>query len=810
MSSRTSSRFNVARAAVTGLAASAMLAVSPAQAQSTAGGTEEIIVTARKRDESIMKTPVVMAAISEKKIQDLHISSVQGIATATPNLQINMGFALSGITANFRGLGNGGSANFIDQSMALNIDGFTSNSGRLYRQGAFDMAQIEVMKGPQALFYGKSTSSGLIAIHSADPTSTWDSKVGIGYEFEADEMDLDAYVSGPITDKLGIRIAGYHNTVKGWFTNPNPNVAHRRVVGSDDNGGRLTLKYNDPDTGFRAKLKVSFTDYSSTSWSSSTNQQICPQAGVGNTTIPFYNLYAPCKLSHFTQGTPDGAPYRPDLVFGNADTPENNAAFAVGSPYPGAGDGTPFSYTKTALAVLSLDYDIQPDLTLSSVTAYSGDKAADSGYNGTLGVVRTDLHGRTKETEFSQEVRITSNYKDRWYNFMLGGLYNPTTVKNELFFVFPSLRRYTDDKTTLKTETTGAFGQVLLTPIDKWELSAGIRYTHIRKHFVYMFACGNTGLACRDYLPDLLKPQIDFSEDAWTPEFTLTYRPTDDLTAFVTFKHGYKGPGFNANLIVPAYMPTMTAADLSPFGGEKVKGVEGGVKAELLDRQLALTLTGYRYNYKGLQVAFTDIVRNVVYISPAADARVQGIELGADYAPESVPGLTLNAFVNYNDSHYTSFPTSRCYGNQTVAQGCVGGVQDASGRPLHLAAKWTGNAGGAYRWDVNDNYWASFSASVKFSSGYYTSAELNPIGYFDGYALVDLALRFGPQSGKWELGLICRDCNDKLYPVFGVDSGANSSPPLNGVVQTAGVTAQVARPREIMLQLTVHPWGDSD
>jgi outer membrane receptor protein involved in Fe transport len=805
MPSTKSHQSGFARTIVAGVATIALMATGsvPVKAQVAGNATEEIIVTARKRAESIMKTPVVMSAIPQKKIEDLHITSVQAITAATPNLQIQMGFALAGITVNFRGLGNGGAANFIDQSMALNIDGFTTNSGRLYRQGAFDMAQIEVMKGPQALFYGKSTSSGLIAIHSADPTATWDSKVGVGYEFEADEMDLDGYISGPITDKLGIRIAGYHNTAKGWFEDPNPTTAVRRKPGYTNDGGRLTLKYDDADTGFRAKLKVSFTNDSSNTWSSSTNQQICPQKIVGGSTLPFVGLYAKCKVSHFTQGSPDSLPYRPDLVFNLGNT----AAFAVGTPNPNVKDGVPYGYTKTALAILNLDYDITPDITVSSVTAFDYDKAADSGANGTAGVGRIDLNGITKESELSQEVRVTSNYKDRWYNFMFGGLYNPTTVKNDLFLNFPAFTTYDHDITTLKTETTGAFGQVLLTPIDKWELSAGIRYTHIRKHFTYMYACSNTGFACRDYLPDLLKPQVDFSQSAWTPEFTLTYRPTDDLTAFITYKHGYKGPGFNANLVVARYTPTMSAADLSPFGGERVKGVEGGVKAQLLDRQLQLTATGYLYNYRDLQVAFTDVVRSLVYISPVARARVQGLELGADYAPASVPGLTLTAFVNYNDSHYTSFPTSRCYGNQTVAQGCIGGVQDLKGKPLNLAAKWTGNAGATYKWDVNDNYWASFSAGVKFSSGYFSSSELNPVGYFGGYALVDLAARFGPNSGKWELALVCRDCNDKLYPVYGNDSGNNSSPAVNGVPQPGGITAQVARPREILLQLTVHPWG---
>jgi outer membrane receptor protein involved in Fe transport len=788
---------------VAGVSAVVLMAtgVVPAHAQSASAGTEEIIVTARKREESIMKTPVVMAAISAKQIANMHVQSMTALTAATPNLQINTSFALAGSTVNFRGLSNGSSANFIDQSMALNIDGFTSNSGRLFRQGAFDMSQIEIMKGPQALFYGKSTSAGIIAIHSADPGSTWDTKVGVGYEFEADEMDLDGYISGPITDKLGIRIAAYHNTVKGWFENPNITSQTRRVPGSDNNGGRLTLKYDDPDVGLRIKFKGSFTDDQLHTWYSGMNQLICP-AGVS--LIPIYSLYTKCKLGHYTQGNPDGLPYRPDLVFGNANTPENNAAFAVGSPIPGFRDGKAYGFTKTALGVLSIDYDIAEGVTVSSVTALDYSSAADFGSNSTVNG-RNDLYGTSKESEFSQEVRVSTDWKDRWYNFMFGGLYNPTTVRNHLAISLPLFRRWTDDQTVLKTETTGGFGQIQLTPIDKWELSAGVRYTHIRKHFVSMYACSNLGPACRDYIGDLLKPQIDYSQSAWTPEFTLTYRPNDDWTTFITYKHGYKGPGYNANLVVSAYTPTMAASDLSPFGGEKVKGVEGGVKAQLMDHQLALTASGYLYNYKGLQVAFTDNIRNLIYISPVANARVQGFELGADYAPASVRGLTFTAFINYNDSHYTSFPTSRCYGSQTAAQGCIGGVQDVKGKTLNMAPKWVGNLGGTYEWDVNDNYRAAFTAGVKYSSSYLPSSELNPAGRQKAYALLDLALRFGPTDGRWELGVLCRDCNDTVYSVYATDSGTGSSPP--GF--PANVAAQAARPREVMLQLTVHPWrGD--
>ena len=241
-----------------------LLAMAPAMAQTAAppeeassvNTLEEIVITARKREESVMQSPVVVQVITEQQVQDLHLTSVESLETAVPELKITPAFGLSGASVTLRGIGNGDEATYEDQSVSLSLDDFTFSDGMMYKQGLFDLTQVEVLKGPQSLFYGKSSSGGVIALHSADPTSDWEAQAQTSYEFYADERDFNAFISGPINDELGIRLAGYYDTSEGYLYNPNPLNPEHRVPAEDSNGLRGTIKFDDPDLGLRVKLKV--------------------------------------------------------------------------------------------------------------------------------------------------------------------------------------------------------------------------------------------------------------------------------------------------------------------------------------------------------------------------------------------------------------------------------------------------------------------------------------------------------------------------------------------------------------------------
>jgi len=794
-----------------GVTAMALWSTNTVVAQTSAQesvGLEEIIVTARKREESIMQAPVIVQAITPQEIQDLHVNDVDAIGQASPGLQMNTAYTLAGSTVYLRGIGTSGSSNYIDESVALNIDGFTSNSGLLFRQGLLDVSQIEVLKGPQSLFFGKSTSAGLIAIHSADPTSSWDSKVSVGYEFNAEEKDVAGYISGPITDDLGIRIAAKYNWLEGWMTNPNPDNSNHHLPGGESDAARLTLKYDRSDLGLHANLKGAFTNDITNNWFGDFNQNVCPPGG---TATPFYRQYDDCSANRFVGGTPDVLPYNPTLNF----SAFNNASFAAATPLPIYRNGVPYGYTHTALGILSVSYDVAPDLTLSSVTASDWFNGQEAGASPNPGVTLVEIGASDKSQEFSEEVRLTSNWRDSWFNFMVGALYNPTTRTDKLDLVIvgagsvPQLGTYslyTDSNTRLKSETDGVFGQILLTPVRHWELSAGARYTYVEKHFTSMAvfnnypAFFNPGPQGEDIqnVPENLRTA---REIALTPEVTLRHFPNDDVMTFISYKKGYKGPGFNVNLAAPSF----NATNVNPFAGERTEGLEGGIKAEMLDRQVALTAVGYRYNYLGLQVAVTDVATHAAITRNGANARVQGIELGADYSPRRIQGLTLDSYVNYNESYYTAFDFAACYSQQTLAQGCVATptlvYQNLTNRTLSLAPRWVGTLGGHYKWNFANRYAARFSAGLSYSSSYLAQNALQPLSYQGSYALLNLGLHIGPTDGTWEVALLCRDCTNRYYLTEGVDAGAGT-----GNATTASSLAYIGRPQEIVLQFASHAW----
>jgi outer membrane receptor protein involved in Fe transport len=378
--------------------------------------------------------------------------------------------------------------------------------------------------------------------------------------------------------------------------------------------------------------------------------------------------------------------------------------------------------------------------------------------------------------EVSEELRLVSNW-NRWYNFIVGGLHAQTITNDRIAESIRSYQTYINNGATVDAETNSAFGQITLKPIDKWELDGGLRYTHVSRDYTSILILNNFLIpgSQGEQLQSLPSSLTQYTEHDVSPEATLSYRPADDLTAFISYKQGYKGPGNNSPLTVaPVLTPETFEAAVGglPFvHGEKAKGFEGGVKAQLLDRHLAVIATGYRYNYDNEQVSFSTNHGNSAIVANAASARVQGVELGGDYSPQATPGLTLSAFVNYNETYYLRFPNAPCYLGQSP-DFCIDGEQDLSGKTVSMAPKWSGYIGSQYAWNLNDKYTAAIHAKVQYSSSYLSDANLDPLSRQGSYPLVDAGIGVGRSDGQWELALLCRDCTNKVYIVKGEDGNA--------------------------------------
>ena len=781
----------------------ALDAAADADTGAESSGLQEIVVTARKREESVMRAPVLVDVVTEQQIADLKITNIYDLAqTLEPDLHVSYGFGPVGTVVYMRGIGSGDTASYVDQSVGLNVDGVGMSHGAFYKSDSFDLAQIEVLKGPQGLFYGKSTTAGIIALHTADPTPDWQSEASYGYEIYDEENQVNMFVSGPITDKLGIRLAGYYDQDAGWMYNPNPAATVNRT-GGEDFGGRLTLKWDDPEAGFRAKFKFgAYNDYTHAN-SGSLNQGFGCPTGVRENTLASYD---DCKLDKWNQGYVNGQPYNPNVNWYN--TLGNPVPFATGQESPLVQDGRTYGKTQTVNSVLNLEYDFTHALYLTSVSGYSWVHTVDYAH-GAFGLnTAYDVAGEWAETDVSEELRLASNWQDSWINFVVGALYAPGYNSNTEYASIPASTVWGTEYLIQKSDYDSGFGQLILTPFANWEIAPGIRYTHVKKYFDNLQVFnnfpipGNDGVNQAPLVPSNLK---SISEDNTSPEVTVTYRPNPDWTIYGSYKQGYKGPGFNAQtFLLTSFNPAIAqgAETVNPFGGEKVDGAEFGAKAVLLDRHLNVSLTPYYYKFSKLQVSNLNYLTHVIEVTNGADAKTYGVEFSANYRPP-VEGLQINTSVAYNEAQFTSFPLSPCWGGQTLAEGCVTNAdgsqtQNLQGRTLYQAPRWAGFVGGSYDRPMGD-YVLGFTVNGTFSSGYFTTAQLLPSGYQGGWVTFDASVHYGKPDRSWDLALIGRNLTDRLYVVGASDAG----------LVTPGVMADAFgftnRTRQLMLQITVRP-----
>lgn len=180
-------------------------ASAPADADS--GGLEEIIITARKREESLQDAPIQVTALSKERIQQFDATSLEKIAGLSPQLFVARTSNGSGAQITMRGIGSSSTSIGLEQSVAVVLDGVYFGQGRVLNEGMFDLAQVEILKGPQALFFGKNATAGVISLTTAKPGDELEAIGRTYYEFEAQEVRAEAIVSGPITETLGGRVA---------------------------------------------------------------------------------------------------------------------------------------------------------------------------------------------------------------------------------------------------------------------------------------------------------------------------------------------------------------------------------------------------------------------------------------------------------------------------------------------------------------------------------------------------------------------------------------------------------------------------
>ena len=766
-------------------------------------GLEEVIVTARKREESLQKVPVVVNVLSEQEIDRWELNGLESLAANIPELFIGRASNGSGSQITLRGIGSGRTTMGMEQSTAVVVDGVYYGHGMFLNEAMVDLSSIEVLKGPQALFYGKNATAGVISFNTANPTEKFEAQARVGYETTAEDVSAEGFVSGRISPtllgRLAVRVSdmsgGYFDqraidtpigfldlsTFEGVVRNQEPNKGG--LPGTESFFTRGTLIWSPSDT-FTANFKASVSqrDDESNAWNYVVFE--CP--------------------SGFTQPNPN-IPCEREF---NVHVP--NAPEGLGGTLPDMKeDGSSYNEYESFAFTADLNWKLT-DSEITSVTNYNWHRNkwglgqnVESPTSYIAATQNTSLEAWSNETRFQ-------TYFDQPFNFMVGFYYQDTKRDHAQAGEFAPLEISANPPETQFTsyikpsnsdaETISGFGQLTWRVNPETELSAGVRYIHeTRDSFLvqsYVMPALQ-GLFLQD-----VPVTADQKFTDWTPEVTIAYYPTDELTLFAGYKSAYKSGGFAvSSLIVAATVPS----DIT-FEPETGDGFEAGLKSILADGQVRLNFNLYSFKYKDLQVDFFDSQTFQFITTNAGSAKVEGAELELEFAPSGAPGLLLNGYLNYNKSRYTDY-IAPCYSGQSISAGCnttfgLGLGQDLSGSPLAMAPDFVASAGAVYQAEFGAGLMWELGGNLRFSDNYISSSFGAPLSEQGSYTNLDLSLRIRGQDDRWEGAIIARNVTDSFHisgetdlPNSGSGTGTDDAIPADPV-------GLVDLPRTILFQVT--------
>jgi iron complex outermembrane receptor protein len=362
------------------------------------------------------------------------------------------------------------------------------------------------------------------------------------------------------------------------------------------------------------------------------------------------------------------------------------------------------------------------------------------------------------------------------------------------------------------TEAYSVFGQLTYAFTDQLELSAGARKSWEKK------SLKGTINATPFTILDPKQKYDDFS-----PEVTLTYKITPDLTTYAAYREGFTSGGFNTvpvALSSPAF-PALKPRDLS-YDQMTAKGGEAGFKGYVADQQMRFDLVGYYYKYSGLQLSSWDAQAFAQRTQNAGGAKVRGVELSLWINPRDLEGLEVRMSGAYNRATYSDF-IGACYPGQSIARGCslvprnpaldpstYGTTanpftsQDQAGQQIARAPQFIYNAGFTYDFALSEGLGSSISFDANYMSSYMPHIEAMREARQRAYWTINGNLSlYGGEDRDWQVALIGRNLTNQIVAVSGGQVAFVGTGTGTAVTTLPDLYGSVNSPRALLLQLTV-------
>jgi outer membrane receptor protein involved in Fe transport len=710
----------------------------------------EIVVTAQRRSQPLQDVPVAVSVLSGDALTQQGLSSLEDVSARLPDVRIVSGPLTDFL--NIRGVGSGQNAGF-EQSVGTFVDGVYRGRSKSTQAALFDLDQVEILKGPQTTFFGNNAIAGAINITTRKPGDHFEYDGSARYTAHTGEYDYEGGLGGPVTDTLGIRLAGRLSGTNGYIHDltTGENGPHTR-----DYLGRISLRWKPSDawqTDARFDVGRSRT--------SDANAEVvlnCPSPFAGPT--DFACPYVVADHGGPTGNTPFYNSYAPH-TFANYDFHE--AALT-----------NTLDLGQLTLVSITGDFHHQYHA-LVQLVPVSNPGIADVG-------MAPSPYSETV-SQFSQEFRLQSQ-AGGMFEYMVGAYYSTlsTDVSSDIGAFFLPFGAFnplgtTDASTPVagindlryRDNTWSGFASATIKPIERLRINLGARFTAVHKDAHREDAFGAApGGNFSEFTPFDPMTQMVFAEifatnlndfvdptrtdKKFMPSAGLQYDLTDTVMGYFTFSRGFKAGGFSG------------ANEGSTFGPENVNAYEVGLKSELWDRRLILNGDVFRSDYTDLQETLITFPGGIPVstVANAAASRAQGIELSASLRMSRM--LSFSSEVAYLDSRYQNYPSGVCTMEQTAILG-AGCVQDMSGKRRPYSPDVSGNVSATLSVPITA-YELRIQPLVYFTSSFFTVATADPLLRQPGYAKVDLRASFGPSDQHWEVAVLGKNLTDRATAAY--------------------------------------------
>lgn len=556
---------------------------------------EEIIVTARKRDESIMDIPVSISAFSELEIANARIDNLQDVARLSPSLVVAESVGRQTSSPSIRGVAP---LSFADPTVLVYVDGFTLGFTRTQNNAMLaGLERIEVLRGPQATLYGRNALGGVINYITKKPTERVEGHVDIelgDYEWTR----LNASVSGPISEanKLYGSVSVGYSKYEGFMYNRWDD--QENVNGEEDRLATVNLRYSPTD---RTTLNFTYT-YGKADDDCGDCSHV-PDTFLGSL-VPDAYL---------------------ELGAGNVDF--NDVDRSVNQDFLG--------WFKRDEDTFVLNAEVEFDkLTWTSIVGYgdsftsiAADQTREPGVTipifGAFFVVDRDNDG------WSAETRLASN-TDGAFSWLVGLYAYEYERRAQIYLEDPTTPNFGDTtlftNNTLNVENYAAFVNFDYDLSEAWNIGVGLRYDY----------------EDNGSLNELNGETRSVDKGVFLPRVDVTYRVSDYMNLFGTISRGYHAGGTN-NPVAPE--PT--------YEPEFLTNYEAGIKGSTADGRLSYELAAFYMDWEDQQVQQFIIGPNITYILNEGESDITGLE--ATFSAVPLNGFTLAGSFSWLDAEYAKY-----------------------------------------------------------------------------------------------------------------------------------------------------------